>query len=280
ITSIVLLPHISNLTFCTLLYPSGFEYYTDIEIHKGNRTEINENISTTGRYFDKTGTLIPVGAILPYAGQVAPRGWLLCDGTMLFKSDSKFYLFEDLIQLIGTTYGGDGQNTWQLPDLRSLFPIGAGQGQGFSDYQVSKTGGQERVALDPKEMPPHTHSIIHTHMSQDDGHYHKIITNNGTGNDGGIDDATKVSSSGTSDSKTEVEYAKVTIFPNDGKYHKTIGNDRSYYENISRSGNAGGEESKPEQYNEHGQKTDAGEFQVQSHENMPPYIALNYIIKL
>jgi microcystin-dependent protein len=89
-----------------------------------------------------------VGEIRMFAGNFAPAGWLLCYGQLLPISDN-----ETLFQLIGTTYGGDGQLTFGLPDLRGRVPLH--QGTGFTLAQI---GGQETVTLTTPQIPPHTHA--------------------------------------------------------------------------------------------------------------------------
>lgn len=90
-----------------------------------------------------------VGEIRLFAGNFAPNGWLLCDGALLPISE-----YETLFQLIGTTYGGDGQTTFQLPDLRGRVLVH--QGNGFT---LGETGGAETVALTAPQIPAHTHAL-------------------------------------------------------------------------------------------------------------------------
>ncbi len=89
-----------------------------------------------------------VGEIRIFAGNFAPAGWMFCDGTLLAISD-----FETLFNLIGTTYGGDGQSTFALPDLRGRLAIH--QGNGFT---LAETGGVEQVTLTVSQIPSHQHS--------------------------------------------------------------------------------------------------------------------------
>jgi microcystin-dependent protein len=83
-----------------------------------------------------------VGEIRIFAGNFAPAGWLLCNGQLLPISEN-----ETLFQLIGTTYGGDGQSTFALPDLRGRIPLHMGQGAGLQNYQLAEAAGVEEVAL-------------------------------------------------------------------------------------------------------------------------------------
>lgn len=93
-----------------------------------------------------------VGQIIMFAGTFAPAGWALCQGQTIQISDN-----DTLFNLIGTTYGGDGQETFQLPDLQSRVPIHNGQGGGLSSYTIGQTGGLEGVTLTTNQIPVHTH---------------------------------------------------------------------------------------------------------------------------
>ena len=95
-----------------------------------------------------------VGEIRLFAGNFAPAGWMFCDGSILTIADNT-----TLFQLIGTTYGGDGQQTFALPDLRSRVPIHMGQGVGLSNYVLGKNGGSETVALTVSQIPAHAHPL-------------------------------------------------------------------------------------------------------------------------
>jgi microcystin-dependent protein len=96
-----------------------------------------------------------IGQIMPFAGTFAPSGWALCDGSLLPISQ-----YDALFSLIGTTYGGDGQTTFALPDLRSRVPIHQGQGPGLSNYVLGENGGAEAVTLLTTQMPMHTHPAM------------------------------------------------------------------------------------------------------------------------
>jgi len=93
-----------------------------------------------------------VGEIRLFAGNFAPNGWAFCDGQLLAIADN-----EVLFQLIGTTYGGDGQNTYALPDLRGRVPVHQGQGSGLSPRVIGAEYGVETVALTLAQTPAHTH---------------------------------------------------------------------------------------------------------------------------
>src|SRR4029453_12380822 len=97
-----------------------------------------------------------VGEIRMFGGSFAPAGWAMCDGQLLPISEN-----ETLFNLIGTTFGGDGQSTFALPNLQSRFPIHQGQGPGISqNYQLAETGGVETVTLSTNQIPIHTHPAM------------------------------------------------------------------------------------------------------------------------
>jgi len=91
-----------------------------------------------------------VGEIRLFAGNFAPAGWAFCDGTPLAISEN-----DVLFELIGTTYGGDGETTFALPDLRGRAPIHAGNG-----YVLAETGGVESVTLTTNQIPVHNHQLV------------------------------------------------------------------------------------------------------------------------
>jgi microcystin-dependent protein len=91
-----------------------------------------------------------VGEIRMFAGNFAPAGWAWCDGALYPISEN-----ETLFQLIGTTYGGDGQSTFAMPDLRGRLPIH--QGNGFA---LAETGGAEEITLTVTQIPAHGHPLL------------------------------------------------------------------------------------------------------------------------
>jgi microcystin-dependent protein len=91
-----------------------------------------------------------VGEIRMFAGNFAPAGWMFCEGQLLPISE-----FETLFNLIGTTYGGDGQSTFALPDLRGRLPIHFGNG-----FTLAETGGVEDVTLTVSQIPAHSHPYL------------------------------------------------------------------------------------------------------------------------
>lgn len=91
-----------------------------------------------------------IGEIRMFAGNFAPAGWMFCNGQLLPISE-----FDVLFNLIGTTYGGDGQTTFALPDLQGRLPVH--QGPGFA---LSQAGGAESVTLTTSQIPAHSHQFL------------------------------------------------------------------------------------------------------------------------
>lgn len=95
-----------------------------------------------------------IGSIILFAGNFAPRGWAYCQGQILPIAQNTA-----LFSLLGTTYGGNGQTTFGLPDLRSRVPVGQGQGTGLSAWQLGEMNGTESVTLLSTQMPAHNHNV-------------------------------------------------------------------------------------------------------------------------
>ena len=95
-----------------------------------------------------------VGEIRMFAGNFPPAGWMFCNGATLAISEN-----ETLFQLIGTTYGGDGQSTFNLPDLQGRIPLHFGTGAG-STFQLAESSGVESVTLTTNQIPIHTHAML------------------------------------------------------------------------------------------------------------------------
>jgi microcystin-dependent protein len=97
-----------------------------------------------------------VGEIRMFAGNFAPAGWMFCEGQLLPISE-----YETLFNLIGTTYGGDGQSTFALPDLRGRLPLHFGNG-----FTLAETGGAETITLTVSQIPAHSHPALATTTGQ------------------------------------------------------------------------------------------------------------------
>jgi microcystin-dependent protein len=97
-----------------------------------------------------------VGEIRMFAGNFQPAGWAFCDGRLIPISEN-----DTLFTLIGTTYGGDGQETFALPNLQSRVPMHQGNG-----HVLGETGGVETVTLTAQQIPVHNHAMV---VSKDQG---------------------------------------------------------------------------------------------------------------
>jgi microcystin-dependent protein len=95
-----------------------------------------------------------IGEIKMFAGNFAPRGYAFCNGQLLAISQNTA-----LFSILGTTYGGNGQTTFALPDLRGRVPIHQGQGPGLSNYFLGQVAGTENVTLLTTQIPAHNHLV-------------------------------------------------------------------------------------------------------------------------
>jgi microcystin-dependent protein len=183
-----------------------------------DKLEVVGNIKSNGRIKDKTGDVMPVGSILPYAGEQAPDGWLLCNGQSY---DSSAQTYTDLYWVIGYKYGQDG-NKFKVPDLQGRVPVGYGD----EDFdRLGNTGGEKTHTLTINEMPSHSHGV------NDPGHCHTVPTVAHAAQTGGIDEG--------------------------GGYETPEVRTREACTNISIQPKGGG----------------------QPHNNLQPYLTVNFIIK-
>lgn len=95
-----------------------------------------------------------LGEVRMFAGNFAPSGWALCNGQTLNISQ-----YTALFALLGTTFGGNGVSTFQLPNLQGRLPLGQGQGLGLSNYIVGQNSGTENVSLSTTNLPQHNHAL-------------------------------------------------------------------------------------------------------------------------
>lgn len=127
-------------------------------------------LTTTRDYYKG---LVPAGTVVMHAGASSPDGWLLCDGNAYSRTD-----YPDLFAACGTTWGaGDGSTTFNVPDLRGRFPLGAGTGPGLPANSPGGIGGTHTITLDVTQMPNHAHTIGdhgHVHGIADQVHSHNI----------------------------------------------------------------------------------------------------------
>jgi microcystin-dependent protein len=96
-----------------------------------------------------------LGNVAVFAGNFAPRAWMFCQGQLLAIAN-----YDALFALLGTTYGGDGQTTFALPDLRSRVAVHAGQGPGLSNYVLGEMSGTEQTNLLSINLPMHNHAVV------------------------------------------------------------------------------------------------------------------------
>jgi len=180
-----------------------------------------------------------------FAGNFAPRNWHFCDGSLL-----PINQYQALYSLIGNTYGGDGRTNFALPDLRGRVPISAGRGPGLSNYVRGQMGGEERHTLNINEMPSHTHNgTAHTHPQT--AHTHPANASEEASQEG----------------------------PSDGFWapsgEEAYGNSSDITMNANAVG-SGGDGNTGSGGNEPTSSTGGN----QAHNNMQPYLSLNYIICL
>ena len=95
-----------------------------------------------------------IGSIVLFAGNFPPRGWAFCQGQILSIAQNTA-----LFSILGTTYGGNGQTTFALPDLRGRVPVGQGQGLGLSPITLGESTGTQTVTLTSQQMPQHNHFV-------------------------------------------------------------------------------------------------------------------------
>lgn len=211
-----------------------------------------------------------VGAVVPFAGSVAPSRWLLCDGSAVSRTT-----YADLFAVVGTTYGaGDGSTTFVLPDLRDRFPVGAG-----TSYARGDTGGEAEHALTTAEMPSHAHSgPSHTHgdgtlSTNSDSHSHTAQSSGGHSHDYKDGQAHAFANNDAGGGGTTHSSSHYGAYPSgntatsssSGSHtHSTTSDSHSH--DVTGSTAASGT----------GNTGSAGSGNA--HENRPPYLALNFII--
>ncbi|HAD12810.1 MAG TPA: phage tail protein [Saprospirales bacterium] len=98
------------------------------------------------------GTL---ATIMIFGGNFAPTAWMFCAGQLLSIAE-----YNALFSLLGTTYGGDGQTTFALPDLRGRIPVGTGTGGGLTTINLGQAAGSESITLTEAQLPAHIHPMI------------------------------------------------------------------------------------------------------------------------
>lgn len=205
------------------------------------RQDITSSVGSIALVMSQNGLLPPPGSIFQYAGSVSPTGYFICDGSAVSRTD-----YEGLYLIIGTIYGsGDGSTTFNLPNLKGKFPVGYDSSQTEFD-NLNESGGAKTHTLTIAEMPSHNHNGLtqsagtHTHTITDPGHSHTLPQSlTALTGVGPADDWTQGSGTNTGSSTTGI----------------TINSNGAHQHVIDSQG--GG----------------------QAHNNLPPYLVLNYIIK-
>jgi microcystin-dependent protein len=202
-----------------------------------------------------------VGLVQSYAGRTPPLGWLLCDGAAISR-----VTYAELFAVIGSDWGaGDGATTFNVPDLRSRSVVGAGQGAGLSNRALAAKGGEESHVLTAAELAAHAHSgtsagqsANHTHTlttgTQSANHTHK--PNQGTGFA-----ATGLGTYGPMPNGSPTVSGPATVTTANSVSHTHSGTSAGAnvgHTHTFTSGNTGSNG---------------------AHNNMPPFAALNYIIR-
>ncbi|MDX2029176.1 MAG: LamG-like jellyroll fold domain-containing protein [Blastocatellia bacterium] len=203
----------------------NYDNEKNVEVGSANKAA---NLVVHGRVTDRTGDVMPVGAIIAYAGGNAPDGWLLCKG-QLVSSDQ----YRELHHIIGKAYGGDDRY-FKIPNLCGRVIVGVGQ----SDRDFSPLGatdGHSAITLSADDMPPHSH----TGTTNQDGEHNHAMGFRGFDTEGGNDNE---------------DGANESDDPNN-KIHTRWGGAHTHYFTTSSVGKG------------------------QAHDNLQPYIVLNYIIK-
>ena len=257
-----------------------------LEKVKDLKDELNETIKETG---------VPIGSVTPFAGQSAPSGWLLCNGAAVSRTT-----YAALYAIIGTTYGsGNGSSTFNLPDMQGRFLLGVN-----SDHARGTKGGEESHILTVDEMPSHTHTQnAHNHSASGSSasagaHTHTLTVNSGGNHNHSASSGSAgshrhtwlwgtngpangdnimagwggVNSSNAYTDGLQIALAGAhthSITVNSGGSHNHSGTAQSagaHSHTISVSVNS---------TTATNQNTGGGK----AHNNMPPYLAMNYIIK-
>ena len=189
-----------------------------------------------------------VGEIAMFAGNFAPRNWAFCNGQLLPISGN-----DALFSILGTIYGGDGRSTFGLPNLQGRVPLhvggNTGTGPGLSTYRVGQKGGQEEVVLTTPQIPSHTHAAA---MGSDAAAGVAIPANSTNGNS--ATPGTTVSLAKANDANGD----DANVYKA-GAADTTLAPFRAPVGGSVTVGNTGGS---------------------RGHNNMQPYLGINYIIAL
>jgi microcystin-dependent protein len=147
-----------------------------------------------------------LGQIIPVAFEFAPRGWALCNGQTLAINQN-----QALFSLLGTTYGGNGTTTFQLPNLQGRVAMHAGDGAGLSNHTLGEASGTETVTLDASEIADHAHLVTQPASKDEettnrpDGAYFTVGGAYGSSSSGSAMGGTPTSATGGSQPHTNLQ---------------------------------------------------------------------------
>ena len=183
-----------------------------------------------------------IGEIRMFAGSFAPLGWMLCQGQLLSISGN-----EALYSIIGTTYGGDGSSTFALPNLASRVPVGMEQGPGLGNITLGQQVGAERVTLMATQLPAHTHVVDKNSLQVTNGIASNMLST--------AHEPTKGKSLGVATNKGISTLGYNQEVPNMTLHKSTLKNEDLTKTTLPVGGN-------------------------QPHNNMQPYLGINFIIAI
>lgn len=197
--------------------------------------------------------VLPPGVMMQYGGSSAPTGWLFCDGSAVSTTT-----YAALFAVLGTTFntGGEAGGTFRLPDMRGRAPIGVGTGSGLTARALGASGGNETHTLSTAETPSHTHSFSATSSGQSQSHTHDMTHSHNIGNQ-----------SGNSGSNAQSDWIAKGIVSNAFGVATTL----------SQSATTTGAASVDHTHTVSGTTGSAGSGG--SHNNMQPFLVVNFIIK-
>lgn len=264
-------------------WPGSTQITTLGSVTVGTLPAANVPVTDAGGYYtssnvedvlQEAAARTPAGSLIMYAGNAAPTGWLLCDGSAVSRTT-----YAALFAVVGTTYGvGNGSTTFNLPDLRGRFPLAAGAGTGLTNRVLGASGGAETVTLTSSEMPAHTHTGTsasngahthtgttdsggsHTHSVTDPGHTHTQTTVNDDFNNSGANPPGFTADSAGSRTWSNINSSTTGVSVNSGGSHThtfTTDSGGSHTHSFTSDSTGGGA----------------------AHENMPPFLAVTFLIK-
>jgi microcystin-dependent protein len=267
------------------------------------RFTVKEGLSIANDTTVDAYPLVPTGSVMAFAGSTAPDGWLLCNGAAVSRTT-----YANLWALISSTYGGgDGVNTFNVPDMRSRMPIGAGAGTGLTSRALAATGGAETVTIASGNLPTHQHTLSahthnlgsHTHSLSSHTHAITVDTNNFSTGGHSVDHShigpshahnlprSLIATAGTNRAVVSSTSNQPTLFVENGGQSSSGGAsvDHSHTANHGHTASSGG----PSNNTSGGPSADSGApssditgnggFANTALAMMNPFLALNYIIK-